>query len=139
MIETQGSFVFVISGTSFAAPQIAGAVALLAQAFPNLSSQQIVQLLYQSARDAGVVGDDGVYGQGVLDIARAFQPMGAPTLAGTATAVHLGSALGMLGGFFFINPNGSAVMTLFGEYKGTVRQNGFYWVNPFFMPHKNCL
>ena len=98
VIETQGSFVFVISGTSFAAPQIAGAVALLAQAFPNLSSQQIVQLLYQSARDAGVVGDDGVYGQGVLDIARAFQPMGATTLAGTATAVHLGSALGMLGG-----------------------------------------
>jgi regulator of protease activity HflC (stomatin/prohibitin superfamily) len=41
-------------------------------------------------------------------------------------------ALGMLGGFFFINPNGSAVMTLFGEYKGTVRQNGFYWVNPFY-------
>ncbi len=98
VIETEGNFVFVISGTSFAAPQIAGAVALLAQAFPNLSSQQIVQLLYQSARDAGVAGDDAVYGQGVLDIARAFQPMGATTLAGTATAVNLGSALGMLGG-----------------------------------------
>lgn len=38
----------------------------------------------------------------------------------------------MLGGFFFINPNGSVVLTLFGAYKGTVRQNGFYWVNPFF-------
>lgn len=38
----------------------------------------------------------------------------------------------MLPGFFFINPNGSVVMTLFGEYKGTVRTNGFYWVNPFF-------
>ena len=98
VIETQGGFVFVISGTSFAAPQVAGAVALLAQAFPNLSSQQIVQLLYQSARDAGAVGDDGVYGQGILDIARAFQPMGATTLAGTATAVDLGSALGVLGG-----------------------------------------
>lgn len=35
-------------------------------------------------------------------------------------------------GFFFINPNGSVVLTLFGEYKGTVRTNGFYWVNPFF-------
>ena len=98
VIETQGNFVFVISGTSFAAPQVAGAVALLAQAFPSLSSQQIVQLLYQSARDAGVAGDDAVYGQGVLDIARAFQPMGATTLAGTATAVNLGSALGILGG-----------------------------------------
>jgi len=98
VIETQGNFVFVISGTSFAAPQVAGAVALLAQAFPNLSSQQIVQLLYQSARDAGAAGDDAVYGQGILDIARAFQPMGATTLAGTATAVNLGSALGILGG-----------------------------------------
>ncbi|HEV7341862.1 MAG TPA: S8 family peptidase [Sphingopyxis sp.] len=98
VIETSGNFVFVISGTSFAAPQVAGAVALLAQAFPNLSSQQIVQLLYQSARDAGAVGDDAVYGQGVLDIARAFRPMGATTLAGTATAVNLGSALGVLGG-----------------------------------------
>ncbi len=98
VIETEGNFVFVISGTSFSAPQVAGAVALLAQAFPNLSSQQIVQLLYQSARDAGVAGDDAVYGQGVLDIARAFQPMGATTLAGTATAVNLGGPLGMLGG-----------------------------------------
>ncbi|MEK7256631.1 MAG: SPFH domain-containing protein, partial [Bacteroidota bacterium] len=38
----------------------------------------------------------------------------------------------MAGGFFFINPNGSRVMTLFGEYKGTVKDNGFFWVNPFF-------
>ncbi len=98
VIETEGNFVFVISGTSFAAPQVAGAVALLAQAFPNLSSQQIVQLLYQSARDVGAAGDDAVYGQGILDIARAFQPMGATALAGTATAVNLGSALGVLGG-----------------------------------------
>lgn len=38
----------------------------------------------------------------------------------------------ILPGFFFINPNGAVVMTLFGEYEGTVRTNGFYWVNPFF-------
>lgn len=35
-------------------------------------------------------------------------------------------------GFFFINPNGSVVLTLFGEYKGTVKSNGFFWVNPFY-------
>ncbi len=33
-------------------------------------------------------------------------------------------------GFFFINPNSSVVLTLFGDYKGTVRDNGFYWANP---------
>jgi regulator of protease activity HflC (stomatin/prohibitin superfamily) len=36
-------------------------------------------------------------------------------------------------GFFFLYPNGSRVLTLFGEYKGTVKQHGFYWVNPFFV------
>lgn len=37
----------------------------------------------------------------------------------------------MLNGFFLINPNNSRVLTLFGEYKGSVKQNGFFWVNPF--------
>lgn len=36
-------------------------------------------------------------------------------------------------GFFFIYPNGSRVLTLFGEYKGTVKINGLFWVNPFFV------
>ncbi len=39
-------------------------------------------------------------------------------------------ALLLMPGFFFINPNVSMVLILFGEYKGTVKKNGFYWVNP---------
>jgi regulator of protease activity HflC (stomatin/prohibitin superfamily) len=38
----------------------------------------------------------------------------------------------LMPGFFFINPNSSIVLVLFGAYKGTVKKNGFYWVNPFF-------
>ena len=38
-----------------------------------------------------------------------------------------------LPGFFYVNPNGSRVLVLFGEYKGTVKENGFFWVNPFYM------
>lgn len=38
----------------------------------------------------------------------------------------------LLPGFFFVNPNGSRVLVLFGEYKGTVKKNGFFWVNPFY-------
>ncbi len=34
-------------------------------------------------------------------------------------------------GFFIVNPNGSKVLVLFGAYKGTVRDNGFFWANPF--------
>jgi len=35
-------------------------------------------------------------------------------------------------GLMVIPPNTAQVMLLFGEYRGTVRDNGFYWVNPFF-------
>ncbi|NOX85072.1 MAG: SPFH domain-containing protein [Chlorobi bacterium] len=36
-----------------------------------------------------------------------------------------------LPGFVIINPNESRVLILFGAYKGTIRKNGFFWVNPF--------
>jgi hypothetical protein len=56
---------------------------LLAQAFPNLTAAQIVQILYDSARDAGDPGIDAVYGRGVLDLTRAFAPIGSMSLAGS--------------------------------------------------------
>lgn len=80
---------YLWSGTSFAAPQISGAIALLAQAFPNLSGAQIVDLLHRTARDVGAPGVDPIYGNGVIDLTRAFQPVGTASLAGTATAVSL--------------------------------------------------
>jgi regulator of protease activity HflC (stomatin/prohibitin superfamily) len=36
-------------------------------------------------------------------------------------------------GFTVVYPNGSCVMVLFGAYKGTIRENGFFWVNPFYV------
>ncbi len=41
-------------------------------------------------------------------------------------------AIVLMPGFFFVTPNGSRVLVLFGAYKGTVKANGFFWVNPFF-------
>lgn len=38
----------------------------------------------------------------------------------------------LLKGFFIIYPNHSKVMVLFGDYKGTVKKNGFFWINPFY-------
>lgn len=35
-------------------------------------------------------------------------------------------------GFFLVNPNTSKVLLLFGKYVGTVKENGFYWANPFY-------
>ena len=45
----------------------------------------------------------------------------------------------MLPGFFVINPNNSRVMTFFGDYRGSVKENGFYWVNPFYVKKKVSL
>lgn len=42
-------------------------------------------------------------------------------------------------GFTVVNPNGSCVMVLFGAYKGTIRENGFFWVNPFYVKRKISL
>ncbi len=36
-------------------------------------------------------------------------------------------------GFYLIYPNGSKVLTLFGAYRGTVKDNGLFWTNPFYM------
>ena len=77
------------NGTSFSAPVISAAVALLAQAFPNLTGAQIVDLLYRTADDAGAVGTDPVYGHGILNIGRAFQPQGNVRLAGSAALIPL--------------------------------------------------
>lgn len=82
-IASNNGSVRAYNGTSFAAPQIAGAAALLAQAFPNLSGADIVELLFTTADDAGAAGTDAVYGRGVLNLAEAFQPQGQSNLAGT--------------------------------------------------------
>ena len=42
-------------------------------------------------------------------------------------------------GFFIVNPNSSKVLVLFGAYKGTVKDNGFFWANPFFTKQKISL
>jgi regulator of protease activity HflC (stomatin/prohibitin superfamily) len=42
-------------------------------------------------------------------------------------------------GFTVVNPNGSCVMVLFGAYKGSIRENGFFWVNPFYTKRKISL
>ena len=45
----------------------------------------------------------------------------------------------MLGGFFVVEPNQSAVLMLFGTYKGSERRAGLWWVNPFMTKKKVTL
>jgi len=91
----------VVSGTSFSAPQVAGAIALLLQAFPNLTAQQALQILFNSADDLGAPGVDPVYGHGELDLTKAFQPAGAmsvPMASGAQRVINnptVGGGAGM--------------------------------------------
>ena len=49
-------------------------------------------------------------------------------IAGAAVAVV---GLFLLGGLKIIHPNEALVLTLFGKYYGSVKSDGFFWVNPF--------
>jgi len=42
-------------------------------------------------------------------------------------------------GYFIVNPNMSRVLVLFGRYRGSVREQGFFWTNPFTLKHKISL
>lgn len=42
-------------------------------------------------------------------------------------------------GFFIVEPNKAMVLLLFGDYKGTVKKSGFFWVNPFMTKKKISL
>jgi regulator of protease activity HflC (stomatin/prohibitin superfamily) len=52
-------------------------------------------------------------------------------LLGLLSAVAFITALVALGGFFIVQPNEAKALVLFGTYKGTVSQDGFWWANPF--------
>ncbi len=45
----------------------------------------------------------------------------------------------IMAGFLVVNPNESSVLVLFGDYIGTVKHNGFFWVNPFYTKKKISL
>ncbi|WP_169053594.1 S8 family peptidase [Alteraurantiacibacter aquimixticola] len=92
-VDDEG-FIYLFSGTSFAAPQVAGAAALLAQAFPTLTGAEIAEILLRTAFDAGTAGPDRLYGRGILDINAAFQPLGPTSLAGTTQTLSLGEMTG---------------------------------------------
>jgi len=55
-----------------------------------------------------------------------------------AGIVEVVSAL-FLGGLFVVNPNDSRVLILFGTYRGTVKQNGFWWANPLYVKRRITL
>jgi hypothetical protein len=90
------------SGTSFAAPYVTAAAAIVLSRWPSLTGRELADILFESATDLGDAGVDAVYGHGLLNIEAALQPSGAskiaassgPTQAASKAAIKLGPAFG---------------------------------------------
>jgi subtilisin family serine protease len=63
------------TGTSLAAPHVAGALALLLNADPNLTVAEQRAALLAAAIDLGLPGPDNDYGYGRLDVLRAYRSL----------------------------------------------------------------
>jgi serine protease AprX len=61
-----------VDGTSYAAPHVGGAMALLRQAFPSATPDNLEAALYKTARDRGAAGADATFGFGIIDVAAAY-------------------------------------------------------------------
>lgn len=64
-------------GTSFAAPQVSGAIALIHDRWPWLKNfpQETANIILESAKDLGAPGTDPVYGRGLLDVEASQSPL----------------------------------------------------------------
>ena len=84
-----------VTGTSFASPHVAGAMALLLNAYPQTSVAALEAALTQSALDLGTVGADNDYGYGLVDVVAAYNLLAAsqpPATAPTITSAPVVSA-----------------------------------------------
>ncbi|MBE8378326.1 S8 family serine peptidase, partial [Leptospira borgpetersenii serovar Hardjo-bovis] len=64
------------SGTSMAAPHVAGSVAVLMERFPYMTGEQIAQVLKTTTVDMGDPGIDALYGWGMIDLSKAIHGPG---------------------------------------------------------------
>ena len=74
-LTSDGSFpaaTTLVSGTSFAAPHVSGAMALLLSSNPDLTPDDLESAITQSSTDLGEPGEDNIFGYGLVNVANAL-------------------------------------------------------------------
>lgn len=92
IISSYGSGYAHMTGTSMAAPAVAGAAALVTGYWPYLRANQVSAILLTTADDLGAPGVDAIYGRGMLNVNRALAPIGSytyRTITGATTRIDL--------------------------------------------------
>lgn len=120
MPDGQGGYVR-LSGTSFAAPLVTGAAALVKGEWRWLGAGDIADVLLSTAQDLGAPGVDPVYGRGLLDVQAAMNPIDRETLyAVTRRGERISaSEVGLLKARFDLT-DGSSI-TVFEDLRDTYR------------------
>ena len=77
----KGGGYFTMSGSSMAAPYIAGLVALMREYNPDVTVSQIKNALIHAADDLGIQGDDNSYGYGLVDASKVLDYLWMPVLS----------------------------------------------------------
>lgn len=77
-----GSGYVTVNGTSFSAPHVSGAIAVMLSLYPTLTVKQVINILLTTAFDPTANPTDALYGHGILDLNAAKQPGGVLTVSG---------------------------------------------------------
>ena len=85
----------VFSGTSSAAPVVAGLAADILSKWPQLSGQQAGDVILKTAKDIGAPGPDEVFGMGLVDFKAALSPVN-PTLSNGSTQTSVAKSVMMV-------------------------------------------
>ena len=72
-VSGAGNFPSPFPGTSAAAPHVAGVIAQLRSAFPDIPRDELKKVIYDTADDLGAPGWDETYGYGLLNAERAYR------------------------------------------------------------------
>lgn len=92
--KNKNTLTLTASGTSFAAPMVAGGLGLMKQMFRGqLSNPQLVTRLFATANKTGNYATASIYGQGLMDIGAAVSPVGVARVQSGGTVGRSGPSV----------------------------------------------